>query len=164
MSVISSFDGSGDVMSWSAQVRAKLIAKRYKNYLQDANKPVLDVARIAWKAQADKATGVILTYLNPDIAVQFEDKGTPQTLLESVIAYYHPDQRQEVDRLESELNTLTYDGSDPVVWAAKIRGLITKLTAKQAAPTERTVRTLVLKTLEQEVEYRIRVEVIRQSA
>ena len=65
--------------------------------------------------------------------------------------------------MESELNTLTYNGSDPVVWAAKIRGLITKLTAKQAAPTERTVRTLVLKALEQEVEYRIRVEVIRHS-
>jgi len=33
MSIISSFDESGDVMSWSAQVRAKLIAKGYKNYL-----------------------------------------------------------------------------------------------------------------------------------
>ena len=164
MGSIPVFDGTSDVVNWASMVRAKLVAKGYKSQLLDNNRPgVNDQTRAAWDAQADKATGVILTYLEPEIAVQVEAMLTPQTLLHAIIAHYRPDQRQEVDRLESELMELAYDGTDPVIWCAKVRGLVTKLTAKQAAPTERTVRTLVLKALEQEPEYKIRVEVIRHS-
>jgi hypothetical protein len=58
---------------------------------------------------------------------------------------------------------LVYDGTDSVLWAAKVRMLVTKLKAKEASFTVRTVRNFVLKALEQESEYKIRVEVIRHS-
>lgn len=163
MSSIGEFKGGGDVVAWVAKIRAKLTSKGYRSHLLDANRPAADPARANWDAQADKALGVIQMHLDPNIAAHFEDRVTPQMLLEAIIAHYRPDMRQEVDRLENELAQLTYDGTDPVVWSAKIRGLVTKLTARQAAPTERTVRNLVLRALEQEPEYKIRVEVIRHS-
>ena len=51
---------------------------------------------------------------------------------------------QEVKRLEKELNKLTYDSTDPIAWAVKIRSLVAKLTLRQTAPNERTVRSLML--------------------
>ena len=85
---------------------------------------------------ASKAMGIILSNLTSDIAEQFKDKVTPQTLLEAVVSHYRPDVNQEVDRLEKDLMKLTYDGSDPVMWSGNIRGLIAKLTAKNVAPTK----------------------------
>ena len=55
---------------------------------------------------------------------------------------------------------LIYDGTDPVVWVAKVRGLICKLTTRNATPAERTVRRVVLRALE--AQYKMRVEIIRQ--
>ena len=163
MSAISTFDGSGDIVNWGAKIVARLISKGYKSQLADANRPAGDPARANWDAQADKATGVILTFLEPEIAVQFQAQNTPQTLLAALTAHFHPDLRQEVDRLENELTRLTYDGSDPVAWVGKVRGLVAKLAAKQAAPNDRTVRNLVLRALEQEPKYLVRVEIIRHS-
>ena len=90
-------------------------------------------------------------------------KITPQTLLAAIVAQYHPDANQEVERLEKELNKLTYDGTDPVAWAVKIRSLVAKLTLRQAAPNERTVRSLILFALEEQRDYKIRVEIIRHN-
>ncbi len=161
MGSIEVFNGSTDVISWTAKVQAKLISKGYKLHLVDANRPAGEAAGMAWDAQADKATGVILTYLDPYVAVSFEDRTTPQTLLAAIAAHYRPDQNQEIERLENELSDLSYDGSNPVAWVAKVRAMIAKLTAKQAPPTERAVRNLVLWAIEEEPQYKIRVELIR---
>ncbi len=120
-------------------------------------------ARVAWNALADKALGTIMIYLTPDIVVQFDTKTTLQELLLAIAQQYTPDTQQEIDRLENSLNNLEYNGEDPVVWTAGIKELIAKLTAKQATPTDRHVRTVVLAALEKEPEYKVRVEVIRQT-
>ena len=76
---------------------------------------------------ADKAVGIILLYLSSDIAVQFENKLTPQALMDTVKNHYVLDQQQEIDRLKIELNNLSYAREDPVIWTACVRGLIGKL-------------------------------------
>jgi hypothetical protein len=161
MSTITEFDGTGDVIAWALKVKAKLLAKGYKAYLEDKNKPAEAKELLVWNTMADKATGLILTYMNPSITVQFDDKVTPQSLIEAVVKLYCPDINQEIERLERELTQLTYNEIDPVVWAANVRGLVAKLVARQAAPNERTVRHLVLNALESVPEYKIRVEMIR---
>jgi hypothetical protein len=163
MATITEFDGTGDVIAWAFKVKAKLIAKGYKTYLLDENKPKDQKELMSWHATADKAIGLILTYMHPNVQVQFEDKVTPQTLIEAVVKRFCPDQQQEIDRLEKELNELKYDGSDPVAWSANVRGLIAKLTIRNVTPTARAVKNAVLKALEQESEYKIRVEIIRQN-
>ena len=50
-----------------------------------------------------------------EVAVQFEDKITPQSLINALRSYYMPDQQQEIDRLETELSNLNYNGEDPVL-------------------------------------------------
>ena len=112
----------------------------------DVNRPAANQAakRLAWDNQVDKAVGIIQMYMNSNIVQEFENLATPETLLNGIRVNYLPDERQEVDRLERELMELIYDYTDPVLWVAKVRGLVTKLTAKQAAPSERTVRNLVL--------------------
>src|SRR5579875_866105 len=144
MSQIPIFDGSGDVMIWKAQVKAKLVAKGYKKTLVASQRaePVRE-----WDLLAEKATGIILTYLDPSIVDLFEAHASPEPLFNAIEAHYKLDERQAIDRLEGEFMSLTYDGSDPVVWVARVRGLLAKLTAKKAAPADRTVRTLVLKAL-----------------
>ena len=163
MSTLSIFRGTGDVGDWVTSIKAKLLSKGYRNYLLDKNRPDAGPELAAWNAQADKAVGVILTYLDPSLVVVFEDKSTPQSLLEAIAAYYRPDMFQEVSRLEDSLMNLTYDGSDPVAWCANVRHMITKLTVKGAKLLDRTVKILILKALEQEPEYKIRVEMIRYS-
>ena len=123
-------------------MRAKLTAKGYKLQLADVNRPTGNNNPAEWDKQADKALSIIQLYLYMDVAGQFVTKITPQTLLAAIVAQYHPDANQEVERLEKELNKLTYDGTDPVVQTAKIRSLVAKLTLKQAAPREKTVRNL----------------------
>jgi hypothetical protein len=88
MATIPTFDGNGDVVSWIAKIRAKLVAKGYKTQLLDENRPEDDPAQAAWDTQADKATGVILTYLDTDIVMQFEDGLTPQSMLETIMTQY----------------------------------------------------------------------------
>jgi hypothetical protein len=161
MATITEFDGTGDVIAWALKIKAKLIAKGYKAYLEDKNKPAEAKELLVWNTMADKATGLILTYMNPNITVQFDDKTTPQSLVEAVVKLYCPDINQEIERLERELIQLTYNETDPVVWAANVRGLVAKLVARQAVPNERTVRHLVLNALEKVPEYKIRVEMIR---
>jgi hypothetical protein len=163
MATITEFDGTSDVIAWAFKVKAKLIAKGYKTYLLDENKPKDQKELMSWHATADKAIGVILTFMHPNVQVQFEDKVTPQTLIEAVVKRFCPDQQQEIDRLEKELSELKYNGSDPVAWSANVRGLIAKLTIRNVTPTVRAVKNAVLKALEQESEYKIRVEIIRQN-
>ncbi len=81
MSGLTSFDGKGDVHHWASNIKAKLISKGYKSQLLDANKPANDPARSAWEKDADKALGIILTYLHPDLSAQFETSATSQTLI-----------------------------------------------------------------------------------
>ena len=157
------FDGSTDVNAWAYQMKAKLISKGYRSQLLDANLPgAAGADRDAWVLMQDKALGSIMTYLHPDISALFIAHLTPETLLTAIVTYYCPDQNQEIDKLENELISLTYDGTEPVAWAAKVRGIIAKLTTRGSAPTDRTVRNVVLKALEHEIEYKIRIEVIRQ--
>jgi hypothetical protein len=163
MTSIIEFDGTGDVITWASKVRAKLIAKGYKSYLFDINKPKELKEQLIWDVNVDKATGIVLTYLHPDIQMQFENQETPQSLIEAVVKRFCPDQQQEIDRLEKEFNELKYDGSDPVVWTANVRGLIAKLAIRKIVLTERTIRNTVLKALEQEQEYIIKVEIIRHN-
>ena len=49
------------------------------------------------------------------IAVQFEDKVTPQSLINALRSHYMPDQQQEIERLEIELSNLNYNGKDLVI-------------------------------------------------
>jgi hypothetical protein len=163
MTSIIEFDGTGDVITWASKVRAILIAKGYKGYLFDINKPKELKEQMIWEVNVDKATGIVLTYLHPNIQMQFESQETPQSLIEAVVKRFCPDQQQEIDRLEKEFNELKYDGSDPVVWTANIRGLIAKLAIRKVVLTERTIRNTVLKALEQEQEYKIKVEIIRHN-
>ena len=121
MSGLSVFDGKGDVVAWEARIKAKLVSKGYKSQLLDALKPpappqpqqgqapVPDL-RPAWEANADKAVGIILLYLEPDIAIQFQAQGTPETLLRAVRDHYSPDIAQEIERLELAFADLEYDG------------------------------------------------------
>ncbi len=157
------FDGTGDVITWASKVRAKLIAKGYKSYLFDISKPKELKVQLIWDVNVDKATGIVLTYLHPDIQMQFENQETPQSLIEAVVKRFCPDQQQEIDRLEKEFNELKYNGSDPVVWIANVRGLIARLAIRKVVLTERAVRNTVLKALEQEQEYKIKVEIIRHN-
>ncbi len=106
------FDGSGDVVTWASRIKSKLIAKGYKSQLSDGNRPVGADVRAVWDAQADKALGTILTYMNPDVSVQFENATTPQTLIEAVVKHYSPDVNQEIERLESELRDVTYNSEE----------------------------------------------------
>ncbi len=161
MSSIEIFTSSTDVISWTAKVKTKLISKGYKQHLVDANRPAGEAPGMAWDAQADKATGVILMYLDPYVAMSPEDHMTPQTLLAAITAHYQPDQNQEIEQLENEMSDLSYDGSDPVALVAKFRAMIAKLIAKQGLPTERLVRNLVLQAIEEEPQYKIREELIR---
>ena len=140
MATITEFNGTGDVIAWALKIKAKLIAKGYKAYLEDKNKPAEAKELLVWNTMADKATGLILTYMNPNITVQFDDKTTPQSLVEAVVKLYCPDINQEIERLERELIQLTYNETDPVVWAANVRGLVAKLVVKQTVPNEKTVR------------------------
>ena len=165
MSGLTTFDGKGDVHHWAINIKAKLISKGYKSQLLDANRPPNNPAgpRAAWDKEADKALGIILTYLHPDLSAQFETSVTPETLIRAVTNHFARDVAQEVNRLEEQLTNLSYDGSDPLEWTSKVRNLITKLTNRNSAPAERTVRVLVLKALEKEPEYKIRIEMIRYS-
>ena len=165
MGSVNVFDGKEDVLGWLLKMKAKLVSKGYKLVLIDANRPGVAAvdARAAWDALADKAVGTILLYLSSDIAVQFESKLTPQALMDAVKNHYVPDQQQEIDRLEIELNNLSYAREDPVIWTACVRGLIGKLIARGVNPTDRQVRNAVLKALATEPEYRVRIEVIRQT-
>jgi len=165
MGSVNVFDGKEDVLGWLLKMKAKLISKGYKLVLIDANRPGVAAvdARAAWDALADKAVGTILLYLSSDIAVQFESKLTPQALMDAVKNHYVPDQQQEIDRLEIELNNLSYAREDPVIWTACVRGLIGKLIVRGVNPTDRQVRNAVLKALATEPEYKVRIEVIRQT-
>ena len=117
MGSVNVFDGKEDVLGWLLKMKAKLVSKGYKLVLIDANRPGVAAvdARAAWDALADKAVGTILLYLSSDIAVQFESKLTPQALMDAVKNHYVPDQQQEIDRLEIELNNLSYAREDPVI-------------------------------------------------
>ncbi len=166
MSNLTTFEGKGDVQQWASNMRAKLISKGYKSQLLDANRPqgqdaAVVAERKAWERDADKALGIILTYLHSDITTQFEDKLTPQTLLDAVKAYFTRDVNQEIIRLESELINITYNGSDPIKWASGIRNIISKLTAKGAPPVEKTIVATILRALEKEPEYSVRVQMIK---
>jgi len=156
------FDGTGDVGRWVVMIKAKLMAKGYKEQLLDANRPQNTQNQIEWDKSTDKALGLILMHIDPDITIMFEDKQTPQTLLEEIWKIYCPDVNQEIDRLENELMSLTYDGTDPILWTVYVREIVFKLIIRSATPTDRTVRRLVLQALEKEPEYKIRVEIIRQ--
>lgn len=157
------FDGKSDVLEWLLKIKAKLISKGYKSQLLDINRPAQAEARTQWDALADKAVGTILMYLSPGVAMQFEDKLTPQILMEAIKTHYKPDESQEIERLEAELAGLKYNGEDPVIWIATIKGLIVKLTSKQAKPADRTIKNVVLKALAAEPAYKVRVEVIKHS-
>jgi len=74
-----------------------------------------------------------------------------------------PDQQQEIEKLEIELSNLNYNNEDPVIWTAGMKGLVAKLMHKQAKPQDRTVKSVVLKALATEPEYKIGVEVIKQT-
>ena len=115
MSGPSVFTGAEDVVAWIVKVKAKLLSKGYKNQLANNTRPNAGDARLAWDALADKALGTITTYIAAEIVTQFEDKLTPQELLDAIKAHYKPDDRQEIDRLEEEFNSLEYNGEDPVV-------------------------------------------------
>ena len=163
MGSINVFNGKEDVLGWLIKMKAKLISKGYKAVLNDAIKPQGTDVKTAQEASADKAVGTILMYLSPEIAMQFESIITPQTLMNAIKSYYMPDQQQEVERLEADLNNLSYSREDPVIWSANVRGLIGRLTARAATPTDRQVRNAVLKALATEPEYKVRVEIIKQT-
>ena len=163
MSTIATFRGSGNVNDWLVGMKAKLISKGYKSQLTDANRPSDREERKAWDVLADKALGTILMHLSPDIAEQFEDKQTPQLLINALKSHFSPDQHQAIERLEGELDRLTYNGEDPVMWLSGVKGLVTKLTNKGASPPDRTVRSVVLQALSVEPVYMMRVEVIKQT-
>ena len=163
MSSILPFDGRGDVTAWMAKVKAKLISKGYKSHLRNENKPAAGADRVAWEANADKAVGIILTYLELYLANQFENKASLQELFEAIEVHYRPDLSQEIDRLEREFTNLSYNAEDPILWVANVRGLVARLTTKGAPPTDRQIRAIVLRALEEEPEYKIRVELIRHS-
>ena len=125
MSGLTVFDGKGDVIVWEARVKAKLVSKGYKSQLLDALKPPAPAQaqqgqpappdlRSAWEANVDKALGIILLYLEPDIAVQFQVATTPETLFKAIRDLYSPDIEQEIERLELAFADLTYDGQDPI--------------------------------------------------
>ena len=101
--------------------------------------------------------------LSSEVAVLFEDKVTPQSLIDALRSHYMPDQQQEIERLETELSNLNYNGEDPVIWTASVKGLVAKLTHRQAKPQDRTIKSAVLKALATEPEYKIGVEVIKQT-
>ena len=163
MSYLVNYDGKGDILHWAANMRAKLISKGYKGQLLDVNRPGDNPAgpRAAWDRDADKALGIILTYLHPDISSQFETKLTPETLMIALITHFSRDGDQEVIRLEAQLNNLSYDGSDPIEWCSTVRNLVSKLTKRGQVPVVRAVRLSVLKAIEKEPEYKFKVEMIR---
>ena len=153
------FDGTSDVLHWAYMIKAKLMAKGYNRHLQNVNKPNNANEQAVWNAKVDKAIGMIMCHLHPEVMLLFESYGTPQTLLEAVVAMYSPDQNVLIDKLENEFMELSYDGTDPVVWSCKVRSLVAKLIANNAAPTERMVRKLVFRALE--LEYKLQIEIIR---
>ena len=83
--------------------------------------------------------------------------------MDAVKNHYVPDQQQEINRLEIELNNLSYAREDPVIWTACVRGLIGKLIARGVNPTNKQVRNAVLKVLATKPEYKVRIEVIKQT-
>ena len=84
MTSVPIFNGNEDVLGWIIKIKAKLISKGYKSVLTDANRPQAADARIAWDTLADKATSTIMLCLSSKVAVQFEDKVTPQTLIDAL--------------------------------------------------------------------------------
>ena len=117
MGSVNVYDRKEDILGWLLKIKAKLISKGYKPVLIDITRPgvVAVDARAVWNALADKAVGIILLYLSSDIAVQFESKLTPQALMNAVKNHYVSDQQQEINRLEIELNNLSYAREDPVI-------------------------------------------------
>lgn len=162
MGSIEQFDGTGSFHNWKAQVKAKLMTKGFDSCLGD--RPDAGNAQAPWDALASKAVGQIRLYLEPSLIMQFEEHTTPKALFNAIEENYKPNREAELDRLENELMNLTYDGSDPVAWVAKVRHLLAKIRIRGLDPHVRTVRNLVLKALEREPQYRARIEVIRYSS
>ena len=100
-------------------------------------------------------------HLDPTLVRLFEHLETPQTLLNGIREFYSPNIEREIEKLELTFSKLTYDGQDPVIWVAEVRELIAKLTARNAALSDRSIRNTILKALKNEPEYRMRVEIIR---
>jgi len=86
------YNESDDVLGWIIKIKAKLISKGYKSVLTDSNRPMAANARTAWDALADKTVGTIMLCLFSEVAVQFEDKVTPQSLIDALRSHYMPDQ------------------------------------------------------------------------
>ena len=167
MTTINMFDGTGDVKKWAGMLTAKLIAKGYKNHLLDINRPNgADAAAIAaantWDANRDKALGIIMMHMDLDIMGPYTGINSPEALLKAVVDHYKPHSDQEIDKLECEFKDLTYDEKDsPIVWVAKLRSLISKLTIVQAIPSDRAIKSAVWDALE--TAYGVRVEIMRAS-
>ena len=90
MGSVNVFDGKEDVLGWLLKMNTKLISKRYKSVLTDVSRPgiVAVDAKAAQNVLADKAVGIILLYLSSNIVVQFENKLTPQALMDTVKNHY----------------------------------------------------------------------------
>ena len=121
------FEEKGDVVSWIAKMKAKLVSKGYKSHLLNSNRPQDGAERVNWDLNAEKALSAIQLHLHPDIVIHFENLVTPQTLLEGIRNFYLPDAAQKVERLEKEFMELIYDGIDPVSWITDVRGKIARL-------------------------------------
>jgi hypothetical protein len=167
MTTTNIFNGAGDVVKWAATLTAKLIAKGYRSHILDANRPVgADAAGIAaivvWDTNRDKALGMVMSAIDPDIMGLYVALVTPETLIAAVVNQYRPQANQEIDRLEREFKGLTYDEKEnPIAWVAKLRNLINKLTTANAAPSDRAIKTAVWDALEEV--YGVRVEIMRHS-
>lgn len=167
MATMTIFNGVEDVVKWAAVLKAKLIAKGYRSHLQDINRPNgIDAAGIAaaaiWDGNRDKALGMVMSAIDPDIMGLYVAMVTPETLIAAVVNQYRPNANQEIERLEREFKELTYNGIDsPLTWVAKLRNLIGKLTAANAAPSDRAIKSAVWDALE--AVYGVRVEIMRHS-
>ena len=73
---LSVFDGNGNVEDWIVQATNKLMSKGYKKQLKDELKPQGDPG-VLWEGQADKAVGILFTYLSPALATAFASHETP---------------------------------------------------------------------------------------
>ena len=96
MSYLVNYDGKGDILHWAANMRAKLISKGYKSQLLDVGRAGNEDAKKIWDRDADKALGIILTYLHPHISSQFETKLTPETLMIALITHFSRRRRRRI--------------------------------------------------------------------
>ncbi len=82
-------------------------------------------------------------------------------MLEKIKNYYSPNIEQKIDRLEQSFFNLVYNNQDSVEWVASVKNQITKLIVKNTVFSDKTIKSVILRALKNELIYKTRINIIK---